>query len=96
MIIENNFQILYSPYTQTKSHIIFTINGHSIPIDKLNKAYTHKKIKFTRSQHGEQVMPTQREVALSILLLELSIKEQIAEQKEELCKELYYNNPLKF
>ena len=29
-------------------------------------------------------------------MLELSIKNQIAEQQEELCKELYSNNPLKF
>ena len=53
-IIENNFQRLYSPCTQTKTHIIFTINGHSVPIDKLNKAYTYQKIEFTRSQRGER------------------------------------------
>ena len=41
-------------------------------------------------------MPAQREVALTISLLELSIKEQIVEQQEKLCKELYSNNPLKF
>ena len=43
MIIENNFQRLYSPCTQTIDQIIFTINGHSIPIEKLSKAYTHQK-----------------------------------------------------
>ena len=42
MNIGNNFQRQYSPCTQTKTQIIFTINGHSVPIDKLNKAYTHK------------------------------------------------------
>ena len=41
MIIGNNFQRLYSPCTQTKIQIIFTINGHSVPIEKFNKAYTH-------------------------------------------------------
>jgi len=39
-----------------KNQIIFTINGHSVPIDKLNKAYTHKKIEFIRSQRGEKVL----------------------------------------
>jgi len=33
MIIENNFQRLYSPCTQTINQIIFTINGHSVPIE---------------------------------------------------------------
>ena len=28
------------------NQILFTINGHSAPIDKLNKAYTHQKIEF--------------------------------------------------
>ena len=41
-------------------------------------------------------MPVQREVALTISLLKLSIKEQIVEQQEKLCKELYSDNPLKF
>jgi len=94
MIIGNNFQRLYSPCAQTKNQIIFTINGHSVPIDKLNKAYTHLKIEFIRSQRGEKVISAQREIALSILLLELSIKEQIVEQQDELYKELYSNNPL--
>jgi len=58
----------------------FTINSHSVPIDKLSKAYTHQNIEFTRSQRGEKVMPAQREVALTISLLKLSIKEQIIEQ----------------
>jgi len=57
MIIGNNFQRLYSLCTHTTNQIIFTINGHSIPIEKLSKAYTHQKIKFTRSQHGENVTP---------------------------------------
>ena len=41
-------------------------------------------------------MPAQREVALTISLLELSIKEQIVEQQGKLCNELYSDNPLKF
>ena len=41
-------------------------------------------------------MSAQHEVALTISLLELSIKEQIIEQEEKLCRELYSNNPLKF
>jgi len=90
------FQRLYSPCIQTKNQIIFTINGHSVPIDKLYKAYTHQKIEFTRSQRGENVIPAQREIALRISLLELSIKEQITERQEELCKEFYSNNPSKF
>jgi len=64
--------------------------------DYILHAYTHQTIEFTRSQRGEKVIPAQREIALSISLLELSIKEQIAEQQEELCKELYSDNPLKF
>ena len=32
MIIGNNFQKLYSPCTQTVEQIIFTINGHSVPV----------------------------------------------------------------
>jgi len=76
MIIENNFQRLYSPCTQTKNQIIFTINGHSVPIDKLNKAHTHQKIQFIRNQRGEKVIPAQREMALSISLLELSITDR--------------------
>ena len=59
---------------------MFTINGHSVSIEKLSKAYTHQNIEFTRSQRGEKVMPAQREVALTIWLLELSVKEQIIEQ----------------
>ena len=66
MIIENNFQRLYSACIQTKTQIIFKINGQSAPIDKLHKAYTHQKIQFTRSQRGEKVIPGQREIALSI------------------------------
>jgi len=68
MIIGNNFQRLCSPCTNTKTQIIFTINGHSVPIEKLNKAYTHQKIEFTCSQRGEKVIPAQREIALSISL----------------------------
>ena len=41
MIIGNNFQTLYSLCTQTINQIIFTINGHSVPIEKLSKAYTY-------------------------------------------------------
>ena len=42
-------------------------------------------------------MPTQREVALTISLLKLFVKEQIVEQqKKKLCTELYSDNPLKF
>ena len=41
-------------------------------------------------------MPTQREIALTISLLELSIKEQSVEQQEKLCKELCSNYPIKF
>ena len=66
MIIGNNFQRLYSPRTQTINQIIFTIDGHSVPIEKLSKAYTHHKIEFTRSQHGEKVMPAQCKVVLTI------------------------------
>ena len=40
-------------------------------------------------------MPAQREIALTILLLKLSAKKHIIEQKEKLCKELYYDNPVK-
>ena len=80
MIIEKNFRKLYSPCAQTKSQIIFTINGHSVPIDKLNKSYTHQKIEFTCNQRSEKVIPEQHKIALSILLLEVFIKEQIAEQ----------------
>ena len=43
MIIGNNFQRLYSLCTHAINQIIFTINGHSIPIEKLNEAYTHQK-----------------------------------------------------
>ena len=96
MIIGNNFQWLYSPCTQTINQIKFTINGHSVPIEKLSKSYTHQKIEFTCNQHSEKVMPVQCEIALTISLLELSMKEQIVEQQEKLCKEFYSNNPLKF
>jgi len=96
MIIKNNFPRLYSPCTQAKTQIIFTIKGHSVPIDKLNKAYTQQKIEFTFSQHSEKVIIAQCEIALSIPLLELSVKEQIVEKQEELCKEFYSDNPLKF
>ena len=41
-------------------------------------------------------MPAQQEVALTISLFELSIKEKIVEKQEKLCKELYSNNLLKF
>jgi len=74
MIIGANFQILYSPFTQIINQIIFTINVHSVSIEKLSKAYTHQKIELPHSQRGEKEMFTQREVALTISLLELSIK----------------------
>jgi len=96
MIIGNNFQRLYYPCTQTINKIIFTINGHSAPIEKLSKAYTHQNIESTRSQHGVRVIPAQWEIWLTISLLKLSIKEHISRQQEQLCKELYCNNPLKF
>jgi len=79
MIIGNHFQRLYSPCKQTIDQIIFTINGHSVPIEKLSKTYNHQKIEFIHSQHGEKVMLTQCEISLTIPLLELSIKEQITE-----------------
>jgi len=59
MILGNNFHWLYSPWTQTINKIIFTINGHLILIDKLNKAYTRHKIEFTYSQCDEKVIPAQ-------------------------------------
>ena len=82
MIIGNNFPMLYSTCTYTINQIIFTINCHSVLIDKLNKVFTHQKIEFIRSQRGEKVIPAKREIAITISLLELSIKEQIAEQHE--------------
>ena len=75
MIIGNTFQRLYSPCIQTKTQIIFTINGHSAHIDKLAEAYTHQKVEFTRRQRGEKVIPVECEIALSISPLELSVKE---------------------
>jgi len=77
MIIRNSFQRLYSPCTHTISQIIFTKNSHSIPINKLNRAYTYQKIEFTCSQHDEKLMPGQREIALTISVVDLSIKVQI-------------------
>jgi len=68
MIVGNNFQRLYCPCTHTITQIIFIINGHSISIEKLSKAYTHKKIEFTCSQCDEKIMHAQREVALIISL----------------------------
>ena len=41
IIIENNFQRLYSSCTQSINQIILKINDYSVPIEKLNKAYTH-------------------------------------------------------
>jgi len=58
----------------------FHNNGHSIPINKLNRAYTYQTIEFTLNQCGEKVIFAQHEIALIILLLELSIKEHIAKQ----------------
>jgi len=73
-----------------------SIDGHSVLIEKLSKAYAHQKVEFTRSQRDEKAMCAQRKVALTISLLELSIKEQITEQQEQLCKELNSDNKLKF
>jgi len=95
MIIENNLQRLCSLCTQTISQIIFTINGHSISINKLNKMYTHQKTEFTYNWRSEKTIHIQHEIPLTISLLKLSIKEHIDEQQEELCKELHYDNPLK-
>ena len=41
-------------------------------------------------------MPVQREITLTISLPELSVKEQIVEQQQKLCRELYYENLLNF
>ena len=38
---------------------IFTINGHSVPIKTMSKAYIHQKIEFAHSQRAEKVMPAQ-------------------------------------
>ena len=53
-------------------------------------------IEFKRNHRSEKVIHTQSEISLTISLLEMSIKECIAKQQEPLCKELHYNNPLKF
>ena len=45
-----------------------------------------KNLSLHVASRGEKVNLGQREIALSISLLELSIKEQIAEQQEELYK----------
>ena len=60
--------------------IIFTIYGHSIPIDKLNKAYTYQKIYFAHNQHGKKLILAKHEITLTISALDLLVKEQIAEQ----------------
>ena len=52
MIIGYNFQRLYSPCTQTINQIIFTINGHSVPIEKFSKTYTHQNLNL----HAASVM----------------------------------------
>jgi len=41
-------------------------------------------------------MPAQHEVVLTISLLESYVRDQIVEQQEKLCKQLYSNNPIKF
>ena len=75
--------------------MIFTINGEKAQVKKMKEAYTHQNIEFTRSKRGEEyIVPTQKEFALSIN--EVSLKKQILDQQKELCKELYYENPLKF
>lgn len=80
VIIGNNFQMLYSPYTHTINQILFIMNGHLVPIDKSNKAYTDQKTEFICNQLDEKVIAAQREIILTISLLELSMKEQISEQ----------------
>ena len=62
------------------------INSHSVPIEKLSKAYTHQKIEFTRSQRGEKVMPAQQEVALTMSLLELLLKNILLNNKKNYAK----------
>jgi len=59
MTITNNFQMLYFPCTDTINQIIFTINCHSVPIDKLDKSYNRQKIEFTYRQCGGKVVPAQ-------------------------------------
>ena len=81
MIIGNN-----SPCTQTQTQLIFTIKGHWVPINKLDKAYTHQQIEFTRSQRGEKVILAQREIALSISLLELSLKNGMLSNKKNFTR----------
>ena len=94
MIIGNNFQKLYSPCTQTVEQIIFTINGHSVPVQKITKAYTHQTMEFKCSHHGDRVTPTQREVTLRISECQSSLIDQILKQQETLCEKLYSTNPL--
>ena len=61
----------------------------------MKQAYTHQKIEFTHSKRGEEhIIPTEREFTLSNN--ELTVKEKTIEQQKELCKELYYEDPLKF
>ena len=80
MIIGNNFQKLYSPCTHIINQIIFIINGRSSPIKKLSDTYTHQQDWVYSSQRGEKVMLAQCEMALTMSLVELSIKEKIIEQ----------------
>ena len=56
IIIESNFQRLYSLRTQIINQIIVIINSHSFPIEKLSKVYIHQKIKFRRNQRSKKVM----------------------------------------
>ena len=61
--------------------MIFTIKNHLVPIDKLNKIYSYREIKFIRNQRGEKVIPAEHEMTLTISLLELTIKVHIVEQQ---------------
>ena len=55
IIIENNFQILYSLCTQTINHIIFIINDHLVLVAKSNEAYTHQKI--VNPNYSKKLLP---------------------------------------
>ena len=51
-------------------------------------------MEFTRSQRGDRVTPTQREVALRISECHSSVIDQILKQQDTLCEKLYSTNPL--
>jgi len=58
MIIGNDFQRLYSLCTQSISQKNFTINGHSVLTNELNKACIHQKLELTWNRRSEKVIPT--------------------------------------